>query len=51
MNGCLKSTFKIRNSDCLILTSQRLLENISRLEATLAQEKAARQTPAADGIA
>ena len=35
----------------LILTSQRLLENISRLEATLAQEKAARQTPAADGIA
>jgi hypothetical protein len=35
----------------LILTSQRLLENISRLEAALAQEKAARQTPAADGIA
>ena len=35
----------------LILSSQRLLENISRLEATLAQEKAARQTPAADGIA
>src|SRR3974390_1144019 len=34
----------------LILTSQRLLENISRLEATLAQEKAARQTAAADGI-
>src|SRR5262245_10502812 len=35
----------------LSLTSQRVLENISRLEATLAQEKAARQTPAADGIA
>src|SRR6201997_3381297 len=35
----------------LILTSQRLLENLARLEATLAQEKAARQTPAADGIA
>ncbi|OKO81467.1 cyclic nucleotide-binding domain-containing protein [Bradyrhizobium sp. AS23.2] len=35
----------------LVLTSQRFLENISRLEATLAQEKAARQTPAADGIA
>ena len=42
----------------LVLTSQRLLENnerlqenISRLEATLAQERAARQTAAADGIA
>jgi Cyclic nucleotide-binding domain len=42
----------------LVLTSQRLLENnhrlqenISRLEATLAQEKAARQTAAAHGIA
>ena len=42
----------------LVLTSQRLLdnnqrleENISRLEATLGQERAARQTPAADGIA
>lgn len=42
----------------LILTSQRLLENnqrlqenISRLEATLAQEKAARQTAAGHGIA
>ena len=31
---------------CLIMTGQRLLENISRLEAALAQEKAARQTPA-----
>lgn len=42
----------------LLLTSQRLLENnqrlqenISRLEATLAQEKAARETAAAHGIA
>jgi CRP-like cAMP-binding protein len=42
----------------LVLTSQRLLENnhrlqenISRLEATLAQEKAARQTAAAHSIA
>ena len=42
----------------LVLTSQRhvennqrLEENISRLEATLAQEKAARQTAAAHGIA
>jgi hypothetical protein len=29
---------------CLVLTSQRLLENISRLEAIIAQGKAARQT-------
>ena len=35
----------------LVLSSQRLLENISRLEAALAQEKAARQTAAAHGIA
>ena len=42
----------------LLLTSQRLLENnrrlrenISRLEATIAQEKAARQTAAAHGTA
>src|SRR6516164_3108463 len=42
----------------LVLTSQRLLDNnqrlqedISRLEATLAQEKAARQTAAAHGVA
>ena len=42
----------------LLLTSQRLLENnrrlqenISRLESTLAQEKAARETAAAHGIA
>lgn len=42
----------------LLLTSQRLLENnqrlqenISRLEATLAQEKAARETAAARGRA
>src|SRR5499427_2312365 len=32
----------------LVLTSQRLLENIARLEGTLAQEKAARQTTAAN---
>jgi CRP-like cAMP-binding protein len=36
---------------CLKLTSQRLLENISRLEAALAKENAAQQTAAADGIA
>jgi ABC-type multidrug transport system fused ATPase/permease subunit len=35
----------------LVLTSQRLLENISRLEGIIAQEKAARQTPATDDIA
>ena len=35
----------------LVLTSQRLLENISRLEGIIAQEKAARQTLAADDIA
>jgi len=35
----------------LVLTSQRLLENISRLEETLALEKAARPTATADGIA
>lgn len=35
----------------LVLTSQRLLENISRLEGVVAQEKAARQTPATDDIA
>jgi Cyclic nucleotide-binding domain len=35
----------------LVLSSQRLQENISRLEATLAQEKAARQTAAGHGIA
>jgi len=29
---------------CLVLTSQRLLENISRLEGIIAQEKTARQT-------
>ena len=32
----------------LVLTSQRLLENISRLEGIVAQEKALRQTTAAD---
>ena len=32
----------------LVLTSQRLLENISRLEAIVAQEKAARQPTAND---
>jgi hypothetical protein len=35
----------------LVLTSQRLLENIARLEGILAQEKAARQTTAANDIA
>ena len=30
----------------LVLTSQRLLENIARLEGIIAQEKAARQTAA-----
>jgi ABC-type multidrug transport system fused ATPase/permease subunit len=34
----------------LVLTSQRLLENISRLERTVAQEKALRQNTAADDI-
>jgi Cyclic nucleotide-binding domain len=34
----------------LILTSRRLLENISRLEGIIAQEKAAQQTTAADDI-
>jgi CRP-like cAMP-binding protein len=34
----------------LILTSQRLLENISRLEGIVAQERAAQQTIAADDI-
>ena len=32
----------------LVLTSQRLLENISRLEGAVAQEKAARQTATDD---
>jgi CRP-like cAMP-binding protein len=35
----------------LVLTSQRLLENISRLEGVIAQEKAARQTLTTDDIA
>jgi hypothetical protein len=35
----------------LVLTSQRLLENIARLEGILAQEKAARHTTAANDIA
>jgi ABC-type multidrug transport system fused ATPase/permease subunit len=35
----------------LVLTSQRLLENISRLEGIIAQEKATRQTLATDDIA
>jgi CRP-like cAMP-binding protein len=33
----------------LVLTSQRLLENISRLEATIAQYKAAQQAAPAGG--
>ena len=43
--------FLILTSQRMLENNQRLLENISRLEATLAQEKAARQTAAADGIA
>jgi CRP-like cAMP-binding protein len=35
----------------LVLTSQRLLENILRLEGVVAQEKALRPTTAADDIA
>jgi hypothetical protein len=35
----------------LVLTSQRLLENISRLEGVIAQEKALRRTTAADDVA
>jgi hypothetical protein len=35
----------------LVLTSQRLIENISRLEAIIAQEKVAQQTAATDDIA
>jgi len=34
----------------LVLTSQRLLENISRLEGIMAQEKAGRQGAGADDI-
>ena len=34
----------------LVLTSRRLLENISRLEADLTQEKATRQTAAVQSI-
>jgi len=33
----------------LVLTSQRLLENIARLEAIIAQNKLAQQTAAASG--
>jgi hypothetical protein len=35
----------------LVLTSQRLLENISRLDGVIAQERAARPAPATDDIA
>jgi hypothetical protein len=35
----------------LVLSSQRLLENISRLEGVVAQEKALRRTTAADDVA
>jgi len=35
----------------LVLTSQRLLENISRLEGIIAREKNARQTLASNDIA
>jgi uncharacterized small protein (DUF1192 family) len=43
--------FLLLTSQRLLENNQRLQENISRLEATLAQERAARQTAAADGIA
>ena len=43
--------FLVLTSQRLLENNQRLQENISRLEATLAQEKAARQTAAAHGIA
>ena len=43
--------FLVLTSHRLLENNQRLEENISRLEATLAQEKAARQTAAAHGIA
>lgn len=36
---------------CLVLTSQRLLENISRLEVIIAQGKTARRTLGTDDIA
>ena len=36
---------------CLVLTSQRLLENISRLEGIIAQEKTVRQALATDDMA
>ena len=42
--------FLVLTSQRLLENNQRLQENISRLEATLAQEKAARQTAAAHGI-
>jgi len=42
--------FLVLTSKRLLENNQRLEENISRLEATLAQEKAARQTAAAHGI-
>jgi hypothetical protein len=41
--------FLVMTSQRLLENNQRLQENISRLEATLAQEKAARQTAAAHG--
>jgi CRP-like cAMP-binding protein len=43
--------FLVLSSQRLLENNQRLQENISRLEATLAQEKAARQTAAGHGIA
>jgi hypothetical protein len=43
--------FGYYTSQRLLENNRRLQENISRLEATLAQEKAARQTAAAHGIA
>jgi CRP-like cAMP-binding protein len=43
--------FLVLTSRRLLENNERLQENISRLEATLAQEKAARQTAAGHGIA
>jgi hypothetical protein len=43
--------FLVLTSHRLLENNQRLQEDISRLEATLAQERAARQTAAAHGVA
>jgi len=52
MKSCSKSTFKPQfGYYFLVLTSQRLLENISRLEGIIAQNKIAVPSAAADGTA